>query len=214
MGFPAHFSQLRPAMLAEIEDKKKRRKGARPHMRGGADVVRAICRAPAEPAEPLRRRACHSVMRKPFRSVLSRHAAAWTAGLLMAACGSSGPLVIVPNAGEPAPPVVRRPVPPAPSPTTAPTVPAAPESPVAIPAGAIYACVVGSGDKRTVTAIEFVPKVATLCAKHPEMGPCQYERDGCRRHGGRVFAANGQEITRATEADYDRKVMRIRMRAD
>jgi hypothetical protein len=85
---------------------------------------------------------------------------------------------------------------------------------VAIPAGAIYACVVGSGDGRTVTAIEFVPKVAKLCAKHPEMGPCQYERDGCRRHGGRVFAADGKEITAGTEAEYDRKVMRIRMRAD
>ena len=73
---------------------------------------------------------------------------------------------------------------------------------------------VGYGDKRSVTAIEFVPKVAALCAKHPEMGPCQYEREGCRRNGGRVFAANGKEITKATEAEYDRKVMRVRLRAD
>jgi len=106
-------------------------------------------------------------------------------------------------------------VPVAPSPAAAaPTGPIAPEAPVAIPAGAIYACVAGSGEKHTITAIEFAPKLAALCARHPEMGPCQYEREGCRRHSGRVFAANGQEITRAVEADYDRKVTRIRMRAD
>ena len=147
------------------------------------------------------RKGCHSTMR--------RATAAWVAPLLLAACAGSGPPVILPKAGEPTPPVVRRPVPQPPA-----TVPVAPEPPVVIPAGAIYACVVRSGDKRTVTAIEFVPKVAALCAKHPEMGPCQYEREGCRRHGGRVFAAGGREITAATEAEYDRKVMRIRMRAD
>jgi hypothetical protein len=136
--------------------------------------------------------------------------------VLLAACTSSpGPAPIVPKAGEPTPPVVRRPVPEAPGPAaTAPTVPVAPESPVAVPPGAVYACVIGYGDKRTVTAIEFVPKVAALCAKHPEMGPCQYEREGCRRGGGRVYAADGKEITRTTEAEYDRKVMRLRFRAD
>ena len=46
------------------------------------------------------------------------------------------------------------------------------------------------------------------------MGPCQYEREACRRSGGRVFAADGTEITAATEAEYDRKVARIRLRAD
>lgn len=140
-----------------------------------------------------------------------------TAGMaLLAACTSpSGPPVILPKPGEPAPPVVRRPVPapPAAAPS-APTVPVAPEPPLVVPSNALYACVVGYGDKRTVTAIEFVPKVASLCSRHPEMGPCQYEREGCRRNGGRVFAADGKEITRATEAEYDRKVMRIRMRAD
>ena len=53
-----------------------------------------------------------------------------------------------------------------------------------------------------------------LCKRHPEMGPCQYERDLCRRSGGRVFAANGQEITRQIEDEYDRKVMRARFRAN
>ena len=133
--------------------------------------------------------------------------------VLLAGCGAppAGPPVIVPEAGAPTPPVVRRPVPP-PQPPAAPTVPA--ERPVAVPAGAIYVCVVGSGDQRSITAIEFVPKVAALCAKHPEMGPCQYEREGCRRSGGRVIAADGKEITRATEAEYDRKVMRVRFRGD
>jgi len=46
------------------------------------------------------------------------------------------------------------------------------------------------------------------------MGPCQYERDVCRSSGGRVFAAGGFEITRAVEAEYDRKVMRVRFKAN
>ena len=136
-----------------------------------------------------------------------------SAAAILAGCVAppAGPPVIVPQAGAPTPPVVRRPVPP-PPPMAAPTVPA--EPPVAVPAGAIYVCVVGSGEQRRITAIEFVPKVATLCAKHPEMGPCQYERDICRRGGGRVFMADGTEITLATEAEYDRKVYRVRFRAD
>jgi hypothetical protein len=88
------------------------------------------------------------------------------------------------------------------------------EPPLAIPAGAVYVCVVGYGDQRSVTAIEFSPKVAALCAENPEMGPCQYEREVCRRNSGRVFAADGKEITKATEAAYDRKVMRVRLRGD
>jgi hypothetical protein len=141
---------------------------------------------------------------------LTRFAASMLVASLaaLAACTPpTGPAPIVPKAGEAAPPVVRRPAPPQPE------APAA-EAPVAIPAGAVYACVVGVGARRTVTAIEFAPKVATLCAKHPEMGPCQYEREGCRRNGGRVFAADGSEITAATEAEYDKKVIRKRFRAD
>jgi len=46
------------------------------------------------------------------------------------------------------------------------------------------------------------------------MGPCQYERDLCRRGGGRVYAAEGKEITLQTEAEYDKKVMRVRLRAN
>lgn len=34
-------------------------------------------------------------------------------------------------------------------------------------------------------------------------------RDVCRRSNGRVYTANGVEITKQTEAEYDRKVMRV-----
>jgi hypothetical protein len=109
------------------------------------------------------------------------------------------PVAIVP------PPAADRPLPPA---TTL------EPAPVAVPADAIYVCVSQSGGVRHQTVIEFAPKVHALCRKHPEMGPCQYERDICRKSGGRVFAANGNEITLATEAEYDRKVLRVRFRAN
>ena len=81
-------------------------------------------------------------------------------------------------------------------------------------ADALYVCVTDKGGQRNQTAIEFAPKVAALCSRHPEMGPCQYERQQCRNRGGRVFLAGGQEITRAIEDAYDRKVMRVRFRAN
>jgi len=87
-------------------------------------------------------------------------------------------------------------------------------SSVAVLPGTLYICVVESKGERQQTAIEFAPKVAELCRKNPEMGPCQYERETCRRSGGRVFTADGSEITRAIEAEYDKKVMRVRFRAD
>jgi hypothetical protein len=83
-----------------------------------------------------------------------------------------------------------------------------------IPPGAIYVCVAEVGGVRQTTAIEFAPKVGDLCARNPEMGPCQYERNICRKSGGRVYAANGAEITMATEAEYDKKVMRVRFKSN
>ena len=94
------------------------------------------------------------------------------------------------------------------------TVPDSATTPIDVPATALYVCVSGSGAQRKQTAIEFAPKVDALCKRHPEMGPCQYERDLCRKSGGRVFAANGQEITRQVEDEYDRKVWRVRFRAN
>ena len=82
------------------------------------------------------------------------------------------------------------------------------------PPNILYMCVLGSGSAVRQTAIEFVPKVLELCRKHPEMGPCQYERQSCRHGGGRVFAADGTEITSATEAQYDKRVYRVRFRGD
>jgi hypothetical protein len=80
-----------------------------------------------------------------------------------------------------------------------------------IPTGAVYVCATGSGTNRTIAAIELAENVAALCRRHPEMGPCQYARNACRRSGGRVYSADGSEITQADEADYDKKVMRVRV---
>jgi len=90
--------------------------------------------------------------------------------------------------------------------------PAAPPS--AVPSNTQYVCVSDTGGERRQTAIEFAPKVAHLCQKHPEMGPCQYERNLCRRSGGRVYTGGGEEITMEKEAQYDRKVMRVRFKAN
>jgi hypothetical protein len=85
--------------------------------------------------------------------------------------------------------------------------------PPAVPAGTLYVCAAMVEGQPRYTAIEYVPKVKDLCAKHPEMGVCQYEREQCRASGGRVYDAKGIEITKQIEAEYDRKVMRVRFRA-
>jgi len=134
---------------------------------------------------------------------------------VLAACSPAPiektPVPLTPPAEQAGAPVVRRAVPEPVAPSAA---AAATAAPVAIPPGALYACVAGSGSDRKVTAIEFAPKVGALCAKSPEMGPCQYERNVCRSSGGRVYAANGDEITMKTEAEYDKKVMRVRFKAN
>ena len=80
-----------------------------------------------------------------------------------------------------------------------------------IPTGAVFVCAVGSGKDRTITTIELEEKVAALCRRHTEMGPCQNARNACRRSGGRVYAHDGSEITQEHEAEYDKKVMRVRV---
>ena len=106
--------------------------------------------------------------------------------------------------------VVRRAVPESP----AASPPAAASAPIVLPPDAIYVCVTDTDGVRQTTVIEFAPKVHALCAKNPEMGPCQYERNACRGRGGRVYAANGVEITMQTEAEYDKKVMRVRFKSN
>jgi len=140
--------------------------------------------------------------------------------LIVVACTSTPetpkPLETTPPSEAAGAAVVRRPV----APVTPPPPPAAAVTPapqpfkLAIPPNAIYVCVIQAPSGVQQTAIEFTPKVEKLCRKHPEMGPCQYERNNCRASGGRVFAADSSEITMATEAEYDKKVMRVRFRAN
>jgi hypothetical protein len=136
----------------------------------------------------------------------------------LAACTPREPVPITPPSESKGAAVVRRPLP-----ETAPATPsvasAAPSSSarepaIVVPPGVLYVCVSDAAGKRTQTAIEFSAKVGAMCAKHPEMGPCQYERDICRKSGGRVFASGGVEITAQTEAEYDKKVMRVRFKSN
>jgi hypothetical protein len=129
---------------------------------------------------------------------------------VVAACGTAPrePIPITPSREVATAPVARVAVPPAPA------APAQKVDPSSFPAGAIYVCSSGSGAERKTTAIAFDEKAGTMCRRHPEMGPCQYERDLCRKSGGRVYAPDGTEITLATEAEYDRKVMRVRFKAN
>jgi hypothetical protein len=145
----------------------------------------------------------------------------WLVVLALAACSS--PRESAPPASTAATPpaVTRRPLPETAPPqgaasTPAGTAPTAAASmpPIAVPPGAIYVCVTGPAAAPAQTAIEYAEKVDALCRKHPEMGPCQYERNACRKKGGRVFAADGSEITLATEAEYDKKVRRVTFKAN
>jgi hypothetical protein len=148
------------------------------------------------------------------------------AALLVAACTPTTPTspqnVPATPAGDAAgAPVVRRPMPQtssqaAPASAGSSTAPAAQSAapPVTVPPGLLYVCVTEAGGTRKQVGIEYAPKVHDLCSRHPEMGPCQYERDACRSAGGRVFARTGEEITLAIEAEYDKKVRRVRFRAN
>jgi hypothetical protein len=134
-------------------------------------------------------------------------ASASAAALLLAAC-------------QPAPPdraaASRAPAVPAVAPSkAAPSPPKAPSAAVAmpsmqLPAGPIYACDIDGAR----TPIEFPDNVESLCRRHPEMGPCQYERNACRRRGGRVYTSIGEEVTAAVEAEYDRRVRRVTFQSD
>jgi hypothetical protein len=141
--------------------------------------------------------------------------------LLAAGCAqeaTKAPLPVTPLEDRSSAPVIRRPLPETPIPTPSEAPPGilvpVPEPAIVLPPKAQYVCVTDAAGQRQQMVIEFSPKVATLCIKHPEMGPCQYERNACRRSGGRVFAAQGKEITMATEAEYDKKVIRIRLQSN
>ena len=87
-------------------------------------------------------------------------------------------------------------------------------APALNPTDPLYYCVTGSANAPQRTPIALAPSVETLCRKAPEMGPCQYERDACRRQGGKVLTAAGTEITLQTEAEYNRRVLRVRMKSN
>jgi hypothetical protein len=133
----------------------------------------------------------------------------------MTATDKAPPLPTTPKSEAAGAPVARTPLEtPAILVPGAPSKAAPPLSPPTIQPNTLYVCVTQRDGQQQQTAIEFSPRVAKLCGKHPEMGPCQYERNICRASGGRVFAANGQEITMLTEAEYDKKVMRVRFKAN
>jgi hypothetical protein len=118
------------------------------------------------------------------------------------------------KAGETAAlPQAAPPDPPASAPIPIPTAPP-PQAIAAAPPGTLYVCIKEKEGQSRQTTIEFAPQVAELCRKAPEMGPCQYEREACRHDGGRVFTVDGAEITLQVEADYDRRVMRVRMKSN
>jgi hypothetical protein len=103
------------------------------------------------------------------------------------------------------------PVPAAPAPRPTPDLVAPPVLPsTVLPPGPIYFCDIG-GQR---SALELPASIESLCRRHPEMGPCQYERDGCRARSGRVYTSLGEEVTRAVETEYDRRVHRVRFQAD
>jgi hypothetical protein len=138
-------------------------------------------------------------------------AGSWIAAAALALAGCQPAVAPTGPAGPvPGPLVV-----PAPRPAdVSPLAPAA-TPPVALPAmdlppGPIYHCeVAGSRD------VLLLPEnIESLCRRHPEMGPCQYERDACRQRGGRVLTSKGDEVTRMVEAEYDKRVRRVRFQAD
>ncbi len=161
--------------------------------------------------------------RRPTRHASRASSAFFAALFLLLAAGcaqevAKTPLPATPPEDRASAPVVRRPLPETPIPTPPEARPGilvpAPEAAIVLPPNAQYVCVTEAAGQRQQMVIEFSSKVATMCVKHPEMGPCQYERNACRRSGGRVFAAGGKEITMATEAEYDKKVMRIRLKSN
>jgi len=144
---------------------------------------------------------------RPWRAL----AAAWLAVVVAGCQQAPAPLPTVPP--QPGMITTVPPTPPAPPPTTLPMPVPAPA--IAMPSldflpGPLYFCA-AAGER---TPIVYEPRVETLCRRHPEMGPCQYERNACRANGGRVFTGRGEEVTLVVEAEYDRVVRRVRFQGD
>jgi len=144
----------------------------------------------------------------------ARKALVALATLMLAAACQPGPPDASAPARQAAAKSTAKSVPPAvsaPLPTVTPAPPAAIALPsMELPPGPIYVCDVAG----VRTPIEYVENVESLCRRHPEMSVCQYERRACRSRGGRVYTANGEEVTPAIEAEYDRKVQRVTFQSD
>ncbi|MFO1396836.1 MAG: hypothetical protein U1F48_07205 [Burkholderiales bacterium] len=141
-------------------------------------------------------------------SSLSSHAARLAAALLVALLAGCQQAP-APTSSAPAP------ARPAPAPSPAAPAAVAPVPKVVLPStdfppGPLYFCVTASAR----TPIDYEPRVEQLCRRHPEMGPCQYERNACRAQKGRVFTARGEEVTMAVEAEYDKAVTRVTFKGD
>jgi hypothetical protein len=147
---------------------------------------------------------------------MQRHASIIAAAVALVACtGQDVDKPVVPAAARGNAAAIVRPLPETPPP--GPALPGGsepPSMPASVPPETLYVCVKEAAGQKLQTAIEFAPKVAELCRKAPEMGPCQYERQNCRRSGGRVFAGDGTEITRQIEAEYDQRVTRVRLKSN
>lgn len=129
---------------------------------------------------------------------------------LLAGCQQAAP---PPAPGTPSAPAAPQAIAPSPPPKVVPAIVVTPDVTLPsldFPPGALYVCEV-TGAR---TTIDFEPRVEQLCRRHPEMGPCQYERNLCRSRGGRVYTQKGEEVTMAVESEYDRVVRRVRFQAD
>ena len=134
--------------------------------------------------------------------------------LLLAACQPTPPTNVAAPMPKPVDAPVVKPEVPAPTGSIAAASPKA-STKVVMPSldflpGPLYLCEVAG----TREPLQIEARVDALCRRHPEMGPCQYERDACRRAGGRVFTARGEEVTMSIEAEYDRVVQRVRFRSN
>jgi hypothetical protein len=167
-------------------------------------------------AEPLQRPSVRAdVLRRRHGRIACPRIAALFVVLLVTACQPSPPDGAGPARPRQAPSAAPADTAPRPPSNSAPQASSTPRATIALPSmqlppGPIYACDVAG----VRTPIEYPGNVEALCRRHPEMGPCQYERNACRHRGGRVYTSNGEEVTAAVEAEYDRKVRRVRFQAD
>lgn len=125
--------------------------------------------------------------------------------LALAACQPAPPPASPPAVQQVAPVGRATQVAAAPVPPTKPALPS-----TDLPPGPIYYCETSAGRAPMTLPAGIEP----LCRRHPEMGPCKYERSACRSRGGRVFTSKGEEVTARVEAAYDRRVTRVRLQAD